>query len=135
MKVDVKVTGTKELSALLNQLGASAPRAMGQCLRREGERLLKISVPMTPLRYGPLRASGRVDGPNFSGHNVWVTVGYGGPAVDYALFVHEMPDTYNFTTPGTGPKYLENAAKEWLPGFNSGIRRCLKVALKARGRR
>lgn len=30
---------------------------------------------------------------------------------DYALYVHEMPDSVNWTTPGTGPHYLENPAQ------------------------
>lgn len=31
---------------------------------------------------------------------------------DYAAFVHEMPPTYNFTTPGTGPKFLQRPVIE-----------------------
>ena len=31
---------------------------------------------------------------------------------DYALYVHEMPDSVNWTTPGTGPHYLGNPGQE-----------------------
>lgn len=37
-----------------------------------------------------------------------VVIGY---TADYAAFVHEMPETFNYSKPGTGPKYLEKAAK------------------------
>lgn len=38
-------------------------------------------------------------------------VGRVGYDAEYAAYVHEMPETNNFTTPGTGPKFLERAAK------------------------
>jgi len=36
----------------------------------------------------------------------FVQVGY---TAKYAPFVHEMPETNNFSKPGTGPKFLQNA--------------------------
>jgi hypothetical protein len=34
------------------------------------------------------------------------TVGY---TADYAAYVHEMPRTFNYTKPGTGPKFLQRS--------------------------
>jgi len=34
---------------------------------------------------------------------------------DYAIYVHEMPETNNFSTPGTGPKYLTGPLEEVIP--------------------
>lgn len=34
-----------------------------------------------------------------------------GYTAKYAPFVHEMPTSFNFTKPGTGPKFLEKAVK------------------------
>jgi len=31
---------------------------------------------------------------------------------DYAVYVHEMPETYHFRKPGSGPKFLERALFE-----------------------
>jgi len=31
---------------------------------------------------------------------------------DYAVYVHEMPESYNFRRPGSGPKFLEKALYE-----------------------
>jgi hypothetical protein len=39
-------------------------------------------------------------------------IGRVGYTANYASFVHEMPETNNFTKPDTGPKFLEKAAKE-----------------------
>lgn len=36
-------------------------------------------------------------------------VGY---TTEYAPYVHEMPATFNYTKPGTGPKFLERPVKE-----------------------
>lgn len=127
MKIDVKVIGTAELGRELKRYGARKQTALGQCLRREAELLLAKAIPYTPMRYGPLRASGRAQGPFRAGRNVsYALAGFGGPAVDYALYVHEMPDTYNFTTPGTGPKYMEKGVKDWMPGFSARVANCLR---------
>lgn len=40
-----------------------------------------------------------------------VIVGFGGGEVDYAIYVHEKEDpTIQYTTAGTGPKFLEEPA-------------------------
>lgn len=40
-----------------------------------------------------------------------IILGRVGYTASYAAYVHEMPESYNFTKPGTGPKFLEKAAK------------------------
>lgn len=69
-----------------------------------GEDLLGRSLDLAPKESGDLRRSGNsrpYDGPGGPG----VSVGY--DAV-YALAVHEMlSDEVDWSTPGTGPKYLE----------------------------
>lgn len=44
--------------------------------------------------------------PGNVGNKPIVTVGY---TAGYAPFVHEMPESNNFTKPGTGPKFLWKA--------------------------
>lgn len=49
---------------------------------------------------------------------------------DYkAQWVHEMPRTYNFTTPGTGPKFLQGAVDEYGPQMGTVIIADLKQKL------
>lgn len=69
-----------------------------------GEDLLGRSLDVTPKESGDLRRSGNsrpYDEPGGPG----VSVGYD---AEYALAVHEMlSDEVDWSTPGTGPKYLE----------------------------
>ena len=73
----------------------------------EATRIINKSIPVTPLDTGDLRRSAFVSRPKFEGNTVEVELGYGGFASQYALIVHEMPESNNFQEPGTGPKYLE----------------------------
>lgn len=51
------------------------------------------------------------------------TVGY---TANYVGFVHEMPESYNYTSPGTGPKFLTKAINQNIndivPGIRDGIK-------------
>lgn len=70
------------------------------------ERLLAVAMPGVPLDIGTLRLSGQV---------VTATDPEEGSGVvfdtPYAARLHEHPE-FNFQTPGTGGKYLENPALE-----------------------
>lgn len=49
---------------------------------------------------------------------------------DYkAQWVHEMPRTYNFTTPGTGPKFLQGPVDEYGPEMGTVIIVSLRQSL------
>ncbi len=89
-------------------------RAVAEC----GEDLLGKSLPRTPKRENELRESGSSQ-PFESAHGPAVEVGFDAP---HAIPVHEMLDRtdegdtdagddpdgkINWTTPGTGAKYLE----------------------------
>ena len=54
---------------------------------------------------GHLRRSQKVEKPKVERGEISVEVGFN---TDYAAVVHEMPDTTQWSTPGTGPKYLES---------------------------
>jgi len=54
---------------------------------------------------GHLRRSQKIEHPKTIGKITGVEVGFD---TDYAAAVHEMPGTVNWSTPGTGPKYLES---------------------------
>lgn len=57
---------------------------------REGEHEMTMAKILTPVDTGTLRASGRVEGPEYHGlHSVGFRLAYGGPAIEYALRVHE----------------------------------------------
>jgi len=69
-------------------------------------------IPVTPMSppdsgtSGNLRRSGkvRVERNNYKVDGI---ISFGNAEVNYASYVHEMPDSTNWTTPGTGNKYVE----------------------------
>lgn len=68
------------------------------------------SVSITPVKYGNLKGSAYVVMTTDAGRPA-VEIGY---TASYAPIVHEMPASYNYTKPGTGPKFLEKALKALL---------------------
>jgi hypothetical protein len=108
----VKVENLGRLQAKLGAARTGGIRGCGRGVRLAGEDLLSRSIPVTPKRTGALRESGNVQpqsGVFDSLTRPAVTVGFN---VDYALAVHEMPEDTNWTTPGTGPKYLSTPLAE-----------------------
>lgn len=77
----------------LDALGARAVPLLGQFLRVEGEQIMTEAKRRVPVDLGTLRDSGVVDGPEIAASVLTVTLGFGGPAAGYAVYVHE----------GTGP--------------------------------
>lgn len=67
------------------------------------------SLKKTPIKSGNLRGSCYVDPVVETQDGMYVEIGY---TASYAPYVHEMPETYRFTAPGTGPKFLERALLE-----------------------
>ncbi len=58
------------------------------------------------------------------GNDINGTIGY---SSDYSLIVHEMPETNNFTTAGTGPKYLEKPFFAMLYKFKDSLKKYIKL--------
>ena len=77
-----------------------------------------------PQRLGPLLNS------SFSQAEVQgsLIVGRVGYTQLYAPFVHEMPATNNFTKPGTGPKFLQNAIVQNHAAIVDIIRRRAEIS-------
>lgn len=59
------------------------------------------AVEVTPREFGVLAGSAY--------HRVFREKARVGYTAKYAPIVHEMPEEFNYTTPDTGPKFLENA--------------------------
>lgn len=95
----------KALKKLIDKSDISAKEA----LRAVAEDMIfNKSQDYVPVDESNLLKSGKViededgDGPSF-------VIEY---RSEYAAAVHEMPSTFNFSRPGTGPKYLQRAIDE-----------------------
>ena len=128
---DVELTGVRELVAKLNASPRQVRQACEEGLYRFGEKIMGEAVKVTPKRTGALRASGRVEPPvsHWWSHLVSVKLKFGGAAAPYAIYVHEMTGAkVHWTTPGTGPKFLETPLK--LYGTPAGVNQYLVPPIK-----
>jgi hypothetical protein len=85
-------------------------------------------LPTTPKDKGDLRASGKVERPKLSGNKIEIEFGFNMP---YAARIHEAPESWNWTEPGSGPKYLEKTLLN-SPGADHYIQ-MIALAIKLRG--
>lgn len=112
LNIKARLRGDKALVNVLKRLGKDAPNALAKALFKEGEQIMAKSKRLVPVDTGALRASGHVQPPVIVGKKVSVTLGYGGAAAPYAVFVHEKPARHN---PPTQWKYLETPLNEAIP--------------------
>lgn len=112
-----RIRGLRSTLRNMAVLGGKAEKNFGQGLLGEADRILAKSEPLVPVDENILRTTGRVEGPRAAAGYYKVWVKYGGGPAPYAPYVHEMPETYNFTKPGTGPKFLEKPAMAAVPGM------------------
>ena len=92
-----------------------APQALGGALYREAQEIIAQALPITPIRFGPLRRSAQVHEPEYSGATVSVTLGFGNDAVKYAVYVHENLTARHM--PPTQAKFLEIPLNDAVDGM------------------
>lgn len=107
------------------QTYAAAPDKLMHNLKRTmyelSLELLDRAIDVTPADTQDLRRSGEPLFTEVTDTTITTGVGFGGVAAPYAVYVHEMLDPrpngkpVNWTTPGTGNKYLERPTLEMLP--------------------
>jgi hypothetical protein len=83
----------------------------------------------TPVDTGALRSSGFVELPKFGAREVEITLGFGGPAIGYAVPVHE--NTESFHEVGQA-KYMESVLAESEPHLAARIARRMNLASVAK---
>lgn len=101
----MRLTGIEAVSERLRQLPGRGVKVVKRWAYSEGLEVLAHSQKIVPVDTGALRSSGHVEHPKVEGGRVVVTVGYGGPAVGYALRVHEDLEARH--NEGQEAKFLE----------------------------
>ncbi|MGE5619537.1 MAG: hypothetical protein ACM3US_09805 [Sphingomonadaceae bacterium] len=130
-KVVVRLTGIGALEKALKSGGERALKLAATALYHEAEAIMTDSKEnYCPKDLGNLYNSGHVQPPKIQGKKVDVEMGYGGPAADYALIVHEWLDPkVHWSIPGTGPKYLEKPILAAAPGMANRLANYIKAGM------
>ncbi len=124
----------KNLESIIKSLESKNKNVMQEitkALYMEAEGIMRASKEKyVPVKTSTLKTSGFVNLPKISSTAIEIEMGYGGAASAYALYVHEAPANWNWSVPGTGPKYLEKPAREAAEGMGGRLATRLKSALK-----
>jgi len=114
--LDTNLTASsKAMAEKLGALAARAPQALGGALYREGQAIMTEALPITPILTGALRRSGHVDEPEITESGAFVTLGFGGDAAPYAVYVHENLTARHM--PPTQAKFLEIPLNDAVDGM------------------
>lgn len=106
------VSGLNGLVANLKRLVDAVPAKAAAALKVEAEVEMTEAKRRTPVETGALRSTGIVSEPAIVGNKVTVQMSFGGPAVDYAVPVHENLEAHH---PHGQAKYLESVVMESAP--------------------
>jgi len=121
--------GAPELIARLKRIAEEAPKEFGAALYQEALAIQKLSMGMTPVDTGALRASHQTEKPAIRGGEVSVAINVGGPSAPYALPVHERLDVHH---PVGQAKFLEYAVLASKPDLAQNIAKRIDLARMAR---
>lgn len=89
IRIEATVTGLNKISALLKAHKDKAVQALKKELYLEAEGIMTQSKELVPVDTGTLKGSGTVKLPREENGIVVQELGFGGPAANYAVFVHE----------------------------------------------
>jgi hypothetical protein len=107
--IKLSIKGKDIVDKRLKKSTREKGRLLEKGMKEAAEHLLRKSLEVCPKDTGRLRKSGKVKRRG-QGKNAAFEVVYEAP---YAIYVHEMPNKgINWTTPGTGNKYLERPARQ-----------------------
>lgn len=135
--------GAAQMIAKLKQIAAKFPDHVASAIYLEAQIIMTEAKRRCPVARdgGTLRASGTVGFPvRGPGRKISVEMGFGGAAEAYAVAVHEHPSDYsppswvnhpydiNWTSVGTGPKFLENPINEAFPMLARRVAERVKFA-------
>lgn len=114
-----------ETVAKMARLTGLGSRQMAASAFSQAEEVMTRAKELCPVDTGTLRSTGHVVPPENNGNGFEIVLGFGGPAAEYALIVHENLDARH--TEGQQAKYLETPLNEALPQ----ITRAMEEAFQA----
>ena len=120
-----ELKGLDQVVARLRSLASRMQPAIGRALYAEGQIERQESMRRTPVDTGALRASHVLEGPMYSGRDIWVRIGVGGPAAPYAVVVHENMDAFHKVGQA---KFLESTILESAPYIARRVAVRLKIS-------
>ena len=107
-----ELQGGEKLKRTLEKIWKATPKEAAQALYEEAQIEKKESMERTPVRFGILKASHKVERPVLSWSGIEVKIKVGGPAINYAIPVHENTEAFHKVGQA---KFLESTLLESRP--------------------
>lgn len=126
VEITATVVGLDAAIKAAAAFGRKAAKEMGGALFREGEAIMLESKQECPVDTGALRSSGHVQRPTREAGEIVVNLGYGGPAISYALPQHE---NLEYRHPSGKAKFLEDPFRRHLRGMDDRLAADLRSRL------
>ncbi len=126
----LEVEGMHNLLDMLVRGGRDAVSVSGRYLYAHAVKVFERSQFEVPVDTGALRSSGYITQPFVAGNQIAISIVYGQAAAPYALWVHEMMESYH--EPPTKAKFLEDPLTNSLEDFRVGFRAALEAAIEGR---
>jgi len=124
---NVDVSGLDDTIEKFRRVQDDGLPAVATALYLEANDIFNRSQTLVPVDTGTLKSSGEVSTPDIIGDSIEVSIGYGGAASEYAIYVHEdMEANHAFPTQA---KFLEQPALEALDGMADRLARSLREEL------
>lgn len=127
--MSVMLKGADVVSAKLARMASRLPGVVSAAMYAEAEIEMAEAKRRTPWDTGALRSSGHVQPPRRDGSGVSVTLGFGGSAAPYAIFVHENLEAFH---PNGQAKFLESTLTESSPYMADRIAKRIDLNALAR---
>jgi len=110
--------GVEQMARRLQEIVANAKRELEVAVYQEALVVQRLSMQLTPVLTGALRASHETKRPRTDGGSLVVDIVVGGPAAPYALYVHENLDAHHKVGQA---KFLESAVLAYQPEFATNV--------------
>ena len=120
VSADVTLTGLSRATNQLRLLAELIPRQVAQALNEVAEETKTVAQERTPVEFGVLKASAKVD--HATAATLAATITYG---TEYAIYVHEVPARH---VVGQW-KFLESAMNDRQGTFASDMANALRGRL------
>ena len=112
MAIDFTIRGIDQVNRNLQLIDGQILDAVAKALEAEGEIEMTKAKRRTPVKTDVLRASGHVLPVQRKGREMTVTLAFGGPAIGYAVYVHENLEAFHKVGQA---KFLESTIRESAP--------------------
>lgn len=135
--MEFTLVGKEDVLRVLIKLEAEIGKKIEQAILIEAEQIAtSAKANYVPVDFGVLKNSIHVSGVERIGKDVRAHIVAGGPAIDYAVVIHEYPDfqppswvgvKVKFSPSGRGPKYIWRPAVKAVAGMAGRIGKALDI--------